>query len=261
MTSGAKSLYHVRFRLYGTTLGAWTRRDPLGYVDGLSMYEYCYSAGQRFNDPSGLNVWTQSTDGATGRHQQLCADVRNSACQIVGKFCVGFSPDPKIYPVDPTALQTLWGMYWRAMSYSSPWGIVRLAIRHFTNHPISPTEIPATAGGRTGHIIPPPNFPDAEGEISDETDNSDRRPQSKVPTGLLGGGPTRTAKTGCAEDRAAVAYLRSIVGLRQNYNAAVSSCIDVARDNFFRIVKGLNKWRDDNGYPPIVPTTEWPSGS
>jgi RHS repeat-associated protein len=31
---------HVRHRVYLPELGRWTRRDPLGYVDGMGLYEY-----------------------------------------------------------------------------------------------------------------------------------------------------------------------------------------------------------------------------
>jgi RHS repeat-associated protein len=34
-------LYHVRNRMYHPLLGRWLTRDPLGYVDGMSLYEYC----------------------------------------------------------------------------------------------------------------------------------------------------------------------------------------------------------------------------
>ncbi len=37
------NLYHVRHRVYDTELGRWTRRDPLGYVDGMSVYGYVAS--------------------------------------------------------------------------------------------------------------------------------------------------------------------------------------------------------------------------
>ncbi len=33
-------LYHVRNRMYHVRLGLWLQRDPQGYVDGMSLYEY-----------------------------------------------------------------------------------------------------------------------------------------------------------------------------------------------------------------------------
>ncbi len=35
------SVYHVRNRVYDAENGRWTKRDPLGYVDGMGLYEYC----------------------------------------------------------------------------------------------------------------------------------------------------------------------------------------------------------------------------
>jgi len=47
-------LEHVRHRVYSTELGRWTRRDPLGYVDGLSLYEYVGSMSLINGDSTGL---------------------------------------------------------------------------------------------------------------------------------------------------------------------------------------------------------------
>ncbi len=47
-------LYHVRHRVYDTDLGRWTRRDPLGYVDGMSEYEYVQSHIINSSDAYGL---------------------------------------------------------------------------------------------------------------------------------------------------------------------------------------------------------------
>ena len=47
-------LYHVRHRMYHPTLGRWLQRDPLGYVDGMSLYEYVRSAPGLTTDWIGL---------------------------------------------------------------------------------------------------------------------------------------------------------------------------------------------------------------
>jgi RHS repeat-associated protein len=47
-------LYQVRYRYYHPTLGTWTARDKIGYVDGMSLYEYCRGMPNRQTDPSGL---------------------------------------------------------------------------------------------------------------------------------------------------------------------------------------------------------------
>ena len=47
-------LMHVRNRVYHATLGRWTRRDPLGYVDGASLYQYVGSRPITGLDAMGL---------------------------------------------------------------------------------------------------------------------------------------------------------------------------------------------------------------
>ena len=48
------SLYHVRHRMYHSTLGRWLQRDPLGYVDGMGLYQYVGSMPGAATDPEGL---------------------------------------------------------------------------------------------------------------------------------------------------------------------------------------------------------------
>jgi len=51
------SIYHVRNRVYDAENGRWTKRDPLGYVDGPSLYEYCASRAVDARDPKGKAIW------------------------------------------------------------------------------------------------------------------------------------------------------------------------------------------------------------
>lgn len=46
-------LYNCRNRVYLPLLGCWMQRDPLGYVDGLNLYEYVGSLPTVFTDPTG----------------------------------------------------------------------------------------------------------------------------------------------------------------------------------------------------------------
>jgi len=46
--------YHVRHRAYYPNRG-WLQRDPLGYVDGMSLYEYCAGRPIAGVDPDGLD--------------------------------------------------------------------------------------------------------------------------------------------------------------------------------------------------------------
>ncbi|MFG0284057.1 MAG: RHS repeat domain-containing protein, partial [Phycisphaerales bacterium JB039] len=50
----ASEQYHVRFRCYDPELGRWLERDPIGYVDGSSLYLGVRSTPTRFTDPLGL---------------------------------------------------------------------------------------------------------------------------------------------------------------------------------------------------------------
>jgi RHS repeat-associated protein len=48
-----ESIYHVRYRVFSTELGRWTRRDPLGYVDGMGLEEYCAEMPLLYIDVAG----------------------------------------------------------------------------------------------------------------------------------------------------------------------------------------------------------------
>ncbi|MBX3384903.1 MAG: hypothetical protein KF864_15505 [Phycisphaeraceae bacterium] len=50
----ATQQWHVRHRVLVSEMGRWNRRDPLGYVDGMSVYEYVGSRAVVAVDPSGL---------------------------------------------------------------------------------------------------------------------------------------------------------------------------------------------------------------
>ncbi len=50
----SSGLLHYRNRVYSPTLGRWMQQDPMGYVDGMSLYDYVRSSPQVRTDPLGL---------------------------------------------------------------------------------------------------------------------------------------------------------------------------------------------------------------
>ena len=54
--AAGRHLYHVRHRVYDAGVGRWTRRDPLGYVDGMGLYEYVKSNALIYTDPTGTDT-------------------------------------------------------------------------------------------------------------------------------------------------------------------------------------------------------------
>ncbi len=58
-------LYYCLMRYYHPTLGRWMTRDPIGYGDGMSLYEYVGSSPITRVDPAGL--WWPEHPGLTKR--------------------------------------------------------------------------------------------------------------------------------------------------------------------------------------------------
>ncbi len=59
-------LYHFPQRTHSPRLGRWLQRDPLGYVDGVNLYEYARSMPTFFVDPFGLAVSLDPDPGSQG---------------------------------------------------------------------------------------------------------------------------------------------------------------------------------------------------
>jgi len=62
-------LYAFRFRTYSPALGRWVQRDPLGYVDGVNLYQYVTGNPLYWIDPFGLADvpwWVRWTDKVLG---------------------------------------------------------------------------------------------------------------------------------------------------------------------------------------------------
>jgi RHS repeat-associated protein len=75
-------LYHVRHRVLNTTLGRWTRRDPLGYVDGMNLYDAMSGRPTASVDPFGTCAGS------------ICTSTEHS-CVLTG-FAAGIVGGPPI---------------------------------------------------------------------------------------------------------------------------------------------------------------------
>ena len=85
-------LYTVRFRTYSPTLGRWLTRDPLGYVDGMGLYEYAKSTPANLMDPLGLHVglsvyiWKSLSDNVpTEDNSPVCRTQRGPVVDFESK--------------------------------------------------------------------------------------------------------------------------------------------------------------------------------
>ncbi|MGE3108826.1 MAG: RHS repeat-associated core domain-containing protein [Phycisphaerales bacterium] len=54
--------WHVRNRVLDSTLGRWTRRDPIGYADGMGLFQYVQSRVVVWRDPNGLEPFRDPLD-------------------------------------------------------------------------------------------------------------------------------------------------------------------------------------------------------
>jgi RHS repeat-associated protein len=94
----AVGLVDFRNRFLDTSLGRWTRQDPLGYVDGMSLYNSYRNAPVRFLDPAGLKleqvvggIWEVGPyDAWSGAYGNLASKAHEFADEMVrehGKGC------------------------------------------------------------------------------------------------------------------------------------------------------------------------------
>ncbi|MCB9845410.1 MAG: hypothetical protein H6811_05440 [Phycisphaeraceae bacterium] len=95
--------YHVRNRVLDPEIGRWTRRDPLGYVDGTGLY--AYPMGMAAIDPMGLTCISASDcgrnditpwvpgDGSWPPDGATCVATTSSYEECVD-CCRQYSPEP-----------------------------------------------------------------------------------------------------------------------------------------------------------------------
>ncbi|MCW5777312.1 MAG: RHS repeat-associated core domain-containing protein [Phycisphaeraceae bacterium] len=77
-------LYTVRFRHYDPELGRWVRRDPLGYVDGMGLYEYVASNPVYYVDPMGLDALDASINFFAGFSDSLTFGLHGRLRRLLG---------------------------------------------------------------------------------------------------------------------------------------------------------------------------------
>jgi RHS repeat-associated protein len=144
-------LYHVRNRMYHPLLGRWLQRNPLGYVDGMSLCAYVGSSVTVMSDPFGLEKrWTLITwidnvnrNGVIGRQDTYqVTDPRwhhlSRSWSVVGTETV-FTPYAE-RPAPPTsvAIQLRYDMPLgeasSANDYVRSWGMGNGRIAHYNNY-------------------------------------------------------------------------------------------------------------------------------
>jgi RHS repeat-associated protein len=85
----ATGTYHFTGRTLSTNLGRWLQRDPLGYVDGVNLNEYCGGSPMRFVDPIGFGLWEYivGADGPEATRAffgSLWGDAKDTAADVYG---------------------------------------------------------------------------------------------------------------------------------------------------------------------------------
>jgi RHS repeat-associated protein len=90
----AASVYHVRHRVYLPESGRWSRRDPLGYVDGMGLYWYVRSRSVKGRDPTGKIWWECGADepGTSGNQSDASCKCTFPSNVSVDSSCIGDSP-------------------------------------------------------------------------------------------------------------------------------------------------------------------------
>ncbi len=85
LDSGDLKIMYYRARYYDTETGRFLSRDPLGYVDGMNLYEYVKSNPLKYNDPEGK--WTETyPDPWNGPKDILCGHLSGPLKKACEKF-------------------------------------------------------------------------------------------------------------------------------------------------------------------------------
>ena len=82
-------LHYNWHRSYDPTLGRYTQPDPLGFVDGPSVYGYAKGSPVKSVDPDGQGVFTDDPN-ATPLKELQCANLRTLTvliCKVIPNSC------------------------------------------------------------------------------------------------------------------------------------------------------------------------------
>ena len=94
--------WHVRNRVLDSVLGRWLRRDPIGYVDGVSLGRYVGSAPIASTDPFGLELYAIDGTNMTEESGTIIAQARKRYAPYQGD--THYEDGPGLGPLDaPTA--------------------------------------------------------------------------------------------------------------------------------------------------------------
>jgi len=79
---------------YHPTVGRWIQRDPIGYADGMNLYEYVRGRPQDLRDPGGTGpcASTYALDDAPKAILQAVG-------QTLGRLAVGYHGGPQVLTV------------------------------------------------------------------------------------------------------------------------------------------------------------------
>lgn len=154
------------YAIYDAGLGRWLQRDPAGYVDGASLYQYVRSSPNIYTDPFGLEVSVKCVrcTKPSGDFKMTCCindsnDPSYSKCTEANDYASCQGPpgnrignqesetegDPygTYGPLEP-------GDYWIT---NHPMGRRRGRVPVVTNHPELPNHITTSRGTRRDGIM------------------------------------------------------------------------------------------------------------
>ncbi|MCX7386346.1 MAG: hypothetical protein NTX48_06735, partial [Planctomycetales bacterium] len=108
-------MYYVRNRILLPMVGTWNRRDSLGYLDSLSLFEYAVSNTVVMVDPSGLRINAPPPQGVRSTSQHRNVRVRQNGVREPSRNTPRSSTHPRTDANEP---------YYGNYGPDDPWGII-----------------------------------------------------------------------------------------------------------------------------------------